>query len=160
MEKISRDTILNAIAPCAFCCYTCNAMKGGIIEESSKTLNNYLEGYYEFGKANRMPRKYIKKIKEFSEQLEKMSARPCGGCRNGANEKCCIPNCFILECAAKHGVDFCGECSEFPCESAETFFKDATLTQWKNNNERIKKYGAEDYFTYATSQSHYKFYKK
>lgn len=158
MNNISRNNILDAIAPCAFCCYTCSAMKGGVIEASSKMLNNYLVGYYEFCKKN-LPRKYKTKIRIFTEQLESMSDRPCRGCRNGANLKCCIPNCFVLACTKEHKVDFCGECKEFPCSKAESFFKGATLTEWKNNNERIKQFGAETYYTYATSRSHYHFYK-
>lgn len=159
MTGVTRTDILNAIAPCAFCCYTCSAMKDGVIENSAKQLSRYLEGYYEFSKTNRFPRKYKSKIKSLTEELEHLSSRPCNGCRNGANEKCCIPDCFILECAGKHNVDFCGECSEFPCARAQEFLKGVTLTEWKNNNERIKEFGAEDYYTYAVSRSHYQFYK-
>lgn len=158
---IDEDTILNAIAPCAFCCFTCAGMKDGVIEETSKKLRHYLEGYYEFNKKN-LPfryKSYTKAIKTFTEQLEKLSDRKCRGCRNGADEKCCIPNCFILECAEAHNVDFCGECKDFPCSRAEGFFKDVTLKEWKSNNERIKKDGVEAYYKYAISRSHYQFYK-
>lgn len=157
MGDIGRNDILDAIAPCAFCCYTCSAMKGGAIATSAKTLRKYLTGYYEFCKQN-LPRKYKAKVKALTEELENMSDRPCGGCRGGANSHCCIPNCFILTCTKAHAVDFCGECKDFPCSRAESFFKGATLTEWKNNNERIKNFGAEAYYTYATSRSHYQFY--
>lgn len=159
-NNISRDKILDAIAPCAFCCYTCAGKKGGVIEETSKKLSHYLEGYYEFNKSN-LPLKhrgYSKKIKEFKKRLDKMSDKPCNGCRNGADEKCCIPNCFILECAKLHKADFCGECDEFPCSKGEEFFKGLVLKEWKANNERIKRNGAEDYYEFATSRSHYQFY--
>lgn len=155
--EMERDTLLKAIAPCAFCCFTCAAMQGGVIEETSKKLNHYLAGYYEFGKKN-LPfkyRSYNKKIKILTEQLEKMSSRPCGGCRSGADERCCIPNCFIPECARQHKVDFCAECDAFPCAEATAFFKGPNLKEWKLNNERIRQSSAEAYYEYALSRSHY-----
>lgn len=160
-EEIKRETILNAVAPCAFCCLTCSAMKGGIIEEASKKLSHYLDGYYEFGKKNFFGkyRSYSKKIKLFTEQLARISAGNCGGCRSGADGKCCIPNCFILECSKQHRVDFCGECNEFPCKKAEEFFNGKTLEEWVNNNCFIKDNGAQSYYEDAVSRSHYHFYK-
>ena len=157
----NRDTILNAIAPCAFCCMTCAAMENGIIAETSKKLRWYLDGYYEFSKKN-LPlkyRAYSKKIKILTEQLENMSDRTCGGCRNGANKKCCIPDCFIPECAKLHHVDFCGECDEFPCNRAMDFFKGETLVQWEIHNNQIQENGVENYYKDAVSRSHYNFYR-
>lgn len=159
-SNVDRNIILNSVAPCAFCCFTCPAMKGGVVEETSAKLSHYLQGYYEFNKKN-LPlkyRPYSKKVKMFTEHLEKMSNARCNGCRNGADKKCCIPNCSILQCTKTHNIDFCAECSEFPCKKAEGFLKDTTLEEWRSNNERIKKYGIEEYYKYAVSRSHYQVY--
>lgn len=158
----SKNEILDAVAPCAFCCFTCAAMKGGVLEETSVKLRHYMEGYYEFNRKN-LPfkyRAYSKKIKLLTEGLDLLSNRPCRGCRAGADPRCCIPNCFISECAERHEVDFCGECRDFPCEKALDFFKGDTLAQWKFNNEMIKKGGVESYYEYACSHSHYDFYRR
>lgn len=157
-----KNTIIDAIAPCAFCCFTCAAKNGGVIAETSTNLVHYLEGYYEFTKRN-LPfsrRSYSRKVKFLINELEHMSERPCNGCRAGSDKRCCIPNCFISECVKIHSVDFCGECSEFPCEKASEFFKGDTYTQWMLNNESIKNDGAEKYYEYACSHSHYDFYHR
>lgn len=161
-ETFERSEILDDIAPCGFCCFTCAAKKGGAIEESAARLNCYLEGYYEFTKTN-LPfkyRAYCKRIKTLTNELEHLSSRKCGGCRSGADEKCCIPDCVILQCAETHGVDFCGECSEFPCNKAGSSLKGITLKEWRSNNEMIKKNGIEEYYKFAVSRSHYSFYKE
>lgn len=161
-SNVGRDVILNACAPCAFCCYTCAAMKGGVIEQTSEKLSHYLEEYYDFTMKN-MPfkyRAYRKRIKIFTEQLESMKARKCGGCRSGADERCCIPDCFVAECAKSKNVDFCGECDEFPCSRGTEFFRGTTLEKWKSNNELIKSEGVQSYYTYAVSRSHYHFYRR
>ncbi len=159
-KNIDKDVILKAIAPCAFCCFTCAAMKDGIIEKSSKQLLYYLEGYYEFNRIN-LPLRYrgfSKRLKALNRELEKMSDRPCLGCRAGADKRCCIPDCFILECAKTHKVDFCGQCAEFPCSRAMDFFKGKNLEQWIKNNNRIRESSAEEYYAFAVSKSHYHFF--
>jgi hypothetical protein len=41
---------------------------------------------------------------------------PCRGCRNIAGYCPVIEGeCSTFDCAAKHGVEFCFECAEFPC---------------------------------------------
>lgn len=160
-DSIDRAEMIDAVAPCAFCCFTCAAKKNGVIEESSKKLNHYLEGYYEFNKKV-LPfryRNYSKKIKELVTQLEKFSDRPCNGCRNGADERCCIPDCFIEKCTREHNVDFCGECDEFPCKRALDFFVGENLKEWKSNNEKIRNSSPEDFYRYAVSKSHYLHFK-
>lgn len=66
-----------------------------------------------------------------------------------------IPDCSISQCTKTHQVDFCGECNDFPCEKAENFLKGITLSEWHNNNEKIREYGIEEYYKYAVSRSHY-----
>lgn len=156
-EIIDRDTVMAAVAPCAFCCFTCAAKKNGIIEDLSKRLNYYLEGYYEFNRKN-LPiryRNYSRKIKEFTEQLEKLSDRPCMGCRAGADKRCCIPDCFIEECTRSKQISFCGECDDFPCSRALNFFKGENLKEWKSNNEKIRQTSPEEFYRYAVSKPHY-----
>jgi hypothetical protein len=46
----------------------------------------------------------------------KKQSLPCPGCRSGTGRCCVIENtCETYICAADHQVDFCFECSEFPC---------------------------------------------
>ena len=48
MDKISKEQILDFIAPCSLLCYSCPGFTRGIICELSSKLHNYFEGFYEF----------------------------------------------------------------------------------------------------------------
>jgi hypothetical protein len=47
----------------------------------------------------------------------------CLGCRTDAGTRWCI-NCTIKKCARNKRIDFCYECSDFPCEMLENFKND------------------------------------
>lgn len=68
-----KKEILDAIAPCSLCCYTCGAKKDGAISKYSKILLDYHKGYYQF--KSRLPLKHKKQIlkedKRFLQELEK-----------------------------------------------------------------------------------------
>ncbi len=166
MDKFNNsqgEAILKAIAPCSLCCYACPAMKGGAVEETSKKLLHYLEGYQDFLEES-LPKKYrsyAKKIGAFTEQLEHQAHPSCNGCRDNTHGKCCIKGCFILDCTQKHGVEFCAYCNEFPCSKlTEDVFGATTISEWKKGNLRIKEVGIERFYEEATSRSHYLPYKK
>ena len=166
---MDKETILDAIAPCSFCCYTCHAKKNGIIAETAKKLLNYHLGYYEF-RYRTSRKRYGKSIKEdkcFLKRLEETAKAPCNGCRSGEHGKYCIKDCFIRECTVAHGVDFCGECTEFPCDKGKNLFSntdlsfsDNVLSDWISGNGRIKEVGVDQYYKEATSRSHYLSFSK
>jgi hypothetical protein len=156
------ERIINAIAPCSLSCITCPAMKGGQIEKYSKQLKNMFEGYYEF-QNKYLPEEHkdhAEAFKTFYKHLNKYTQGNCKGCREGRNESSCIKNCFILECTLDHGVDFCGECNEFPCDKLSTdIFKPEIIDEWIENNYKIKEHGIEIFYEEAILRSHYKVYK-
>jgi hypothetical protein len=45
----------------------------------------------------------------------------CHGCRSDKRGFYCRQHCKMAECAAQRGLDFCGECEEFPCPDLKTF---------------------------------------
>jgi hypothetical protein len=65
-------------------------------------------------------------------RLEGMAARMgrtvdelrCNGCRSDKQCFYCTSMCQMKTCAAGKGVDFCGECNEFPCETLKAFQKE------------------------------------
>ncbi len=165
---MDKKEILDAIAPCSLCCYTCGAKKDGAISKYSKILLDYHKGYYQF--KSRLPLKHKKQIlkedKRFLQELEKKTNGGCNGCRNGEHSKYCIKGCFILECTKAQGIVFCGECSKFPCDNCKQLFSDKSIcmknniySDWLYGNERIKLVGAEQYYREAISHSHYQSFK-
>ena len=159
---MDKSKILDSIAPCSLCCYTCSAKQGGVIEETAKKLLHYFEGYYEFNR-DTLPQEfqtYTEKTKRMTDRLAKYTTRMCSGCRNDEHGKCCIEGCNIYDCTRSHGVDFCADCSEFPCDKVnEEVFSPIVMEAWKQGNERIRKVGIEQYCEEAMATPHYLAFK-
>lgn len=166
MSDYSKQDLLNYIAPCSLLCYTCPALKDGAISECAVKLCNYFEGYYDFNDAN-IPEQYrwwLDEFESFHKKLEKYTASKCPGCRNNPISGLgCIEGCIVPKCAKMHGVDYCAECSDFPCEEAKDFFANINMIigqDWENGNKRIIEVGIERYYDEKKNISHYISYKK
>jgi hypothetical protein len=70
----------------------------------------------------------------------------CNGCRTEVITAYC-KNCFMKKCAAEKGIDFCGECNEYPCTELKEFQSKLPhrAELWKSQ-ERIKEIGWENWF--------------
>ena len=157
MDKISKEQILDFIAPCSLLCYSCPGFTRGIICELSSKLHNYFEGFYEF-QVKYAPEEYKPRadlFREFKEFLLRFTKPICNGCRHNPNPESCIPGCFILECTQEHGVDYCGECKLFPCSKVDTIFNPDVYKRWVKGNERIREVGVELFFEEERDKSHY-----
>ena len=166
MKDMNMEDLLRYVAPCSLICYTCPACKDGAISQCSSRLCNYYEGYYEFNDAN-LPDEYrgwLKDLKEFYEKLERNTHSACPTCREyPENAQGCIDNCVVRDCYKKKHVDFCAECSDFPCQKAIDFFQQVNpviIKDWMAGNERIKEIGIRQYFEEKKDISHYSSYKK
>lgn len=75
-------------APCGIDCFNCNLYEKNITEE--------------------WQREFATKLGKKPEEI------PCGGCR----KQCCsfMSQCATRDCVQKQEVEFCFQCSEFPCE--------------------------------------------
>ncbi len=71
----------------------------------------------------------------------------CQGCRSEKRCFYCEDICKMSKCAAAKGVDFCGECAEFPCADLKTFQAEMPhrIELW-NNQARIKEVGYEKWY--------------
>jgi len=71
----------------------------------------------------------------------------CEGCRS---EKRCIycNNCTFDKCAADKGIEFCGDCDEYPCEQLKEFqsARPHRIELWAAQ-QRIKEVGYEKWYT-------------
>ena len=162
MEKVSAD-ILNAVAPCSMFCSTCTGCKYGDISLHAKELLRLLDGHKEFLEKN-LKKEYRHKLDEFivfQNKFKKYANPKCGGCRNGGSSGCSIKSCFINECCKEHNVNFCGECSLFPCDKVNnTVFKDNVVKKWFDGNTRIKQIGINSYYEERKNIPHYIEHKK
>lgn len=152
LEELKRK-----IAPCSLMCHTCSAYYEGVICEASKTLLKYLdgmEGFYE----KHIPAA-VTNYHVFEKLLKRYASGPCSGCRTGIHNGCTIEGCFLLDCVEKHGVDYCGECDEFPCGKPQTIFEEQVYDKWLMGNSYIKAHGVEAYWEEFGASPHYEAYK-
>ena len=73
----------------------------------------------------------------------------CPGCRNAGGKIAHLPMpCRVYPCAAEKGVDFCGDCPDFPCDFLHPYM-DRCAVVWHNtkvfNLCLIKKMGLEEW---------------
>ncbi|HSQ78048.1 MAG TPA: DUF3795 domain-containing protein [Nitrospirota bacterium] len=87
----------------------------------------------------------------FQRSFEEMQ---CNGCRSEKRCFYCETKCTMAKCAAAKGVDFCGECAEYPCKDLKEFQALAPhrIELWKSQT-RIKEAGWKTW--YAEMVRHY-----
>jgi len=80
----------------------------------------------------------------FQKPLEDLQ---CHGCRTDKRSFYCREICNISKCAQEKGVEFCGECSEYPCADLKAFQAEAPhrIELWKSH-ERIREAGFERWY--------------
>ena len=93
--------------------------------------------------------------KEDPERLEALAKRlgrpvsdvECHGCRSEKRSFFCREECKMAKCAADKGIDFCGECPEYPCVDLKEFQSKMPhrIELWPSQ-ERIKEAGYEKWF--------------
>ncbi len=124
-------------------------------------LHRHLDGFGELrgrGMEAEARREWDRYFADFRGTLDFLGAASCPGCRKGALQGCCIPGCPVPACAGERGVDFCGECPDFPCEKAGSFFAaqgEGLRQAWEQGGSRIRKIGAAAYFVEKREVSHY-----
>lgn len=166
MEK---GKLLQYVAPCSLLCYACGSFKDGPVSECARRLHTYWEGYCEF-RSRYLPEEsrsaWHTEFKAFDDTLQYLGGASCPGCRNNppSNKGTwgCLEGCVPQACVKEHGVDFCAECDEFPCQKAKDFFTthENLVDEWESGNRRIKEVGAEAYFEEKKDISHYIRYKE
>lgn len=97
------------------------------------------------------PEKLTELSRRYQKPLEELR---CRGCRS--EERCfyCETVCFMATCASGKGVEFCGDCAEYPCAGLREFQALAPhrIELWKNHARR-KEAGWETW--YAEMIEHY-----
>lgn len=154
---MKKSEILKKVAPCSLMCHTCSGYHKGVICESSKTLLKYLEGMKEFYEKHRPDD--VESYCSFEDILRMYGSAPCSGCRSTEHNGCSIEGCFLLECTKNHGIDFCGECDEFPCKKTQDLFEEVVYKQWLEGNQQISDYGIDFFWENNSEKPHYKPYK-
>jgi hypothetical protein len=147
------EQIKNRLAPCGLHCGKCYAFSGGDIRNSSNILKDSLGNFdiYASRFVDLINEPVFKKYPEFKELLSYFSTVDCEGCRK---EKCKIfKNCKVRDCLENKKIDFCFECSDFPCDN--TGFDQHLHKRSVDINLRMKEIGVEKYYNEIKDKSRY-----
>jgi hypothetical protein len=86
------------------------------------------------------------------EPLAKRMGKPieelhCQGCRTDKRCFYCRSICTMATCAAAKGIDFCGECKDYPCSDLKVFQAQMPhrIELWKSQ-QRIREAGYETWY--------------
>ena len=90
------------------------------------------------------PGRLAKLAQRLGKSIEEMQ---CNGCRSDRRCFYCESKCTMAKCAATKGVDFCGECAEYPCQDLKAFQAELPhrIELWQSQ-ERIKEAGYETWY--------------
>jgi hypothetical protein len=93
---------------------------------------------------NEDPERLVMMAKRYQRPLEELK---CGGCRSEKRCFYCETMCTMAKCAAEKGVDFCGDCADYPCKSLKEFQTLAPhrIELWKSHARR-KEAGLETWY--------------
>ena len=131
MEKMDSEFIKGRIAPCGLHCGKCFAFADGDISYHSNELKKSLGNEPVFAK-----------YADFKEFLDHLSVATCQGCRK---EKCKLfKTCNVRACSEEKQVDYCFQCSCFPCEN--TGFDEHLYKRFVAINRRKQEVGVEKYY--------------
>jgi hypothetical protein len=136
--------IKNRLAPCGIHCGKCFAFKDGDIGESSRRLKQSLGNFDVYAErfVELLNKPVFRKYPEFKEMLEYFSIAECSGCRN---ERCKLfKSCKVRSCSERKNVDFCFQCSDFPC--GDTGFDEHLYKRSVEINKKMAHIGVEKYY--------------
>ncbi len=136
--------LLESLGPCGINCRKCFAFKNGSIKQESVKLKNSLGNFDIYAKRfnELLDAPVFSKYPDFKEMLDYFASGTCLGCRK---QECHLfKSCNVRNCHKEKSVDFCFQCSEFPCNNSGF---DIHLEQrWILINQRMKEVGVEKYF--------------
>lgn len=146
--------IKSRLGPCGIHCGKCFAFADGDIKNYSRKLKDSLGDFEIY--ANRfvdlIGEPVFQKYKDFHELLAYFASVSCTGCRN---EKCKIfKDCNVRTCSEKQNVDFCFQCSKFPCNN--TGFDEHLYKRSIDINLKMKEIGIEKYYEEIKDKPRYK----
>ena len=88
------------------------------------------------------------RLKTFAERYRMpVEAWECEGCRSEKRSYYCKNICKMVACAADKGIEFCGECDEYPCDELKKFQAERPhrIELWESQG-RIAEIGFSEWF--------------
>ena len=132
---------IEGLAPCGLDCHRCVMYADGVIKRSASDLAAALEGFENMAPRVAARAPALANYQQFVEVLALFAGASCTGCRNGGAT---FPFCAARTCFKEQGVDYCFQCSEYPCERND--YPENFAERWRANNDRMREVGVEQYY--------------
>lgn len=133
--------VLERLSVCGMDCSRCADYDNGTIRVISIKLLELLNGYHRLAKMKVDINPIFNEYPKFQEILSLFAEGNCSGCRS-ENVKCPI-TCHAKTCCKEKEIDFCFQCSEFPCSQQ---FEGKLRERWIEKNNRMKEIGVEGFY--------------
>lgn len=133
--------IKNKIAPCGLDCGRCAGYSGGDVKRLSGELAAALGNYRRIAPIRARADAEFAYFEQFEKILMTFAGADCDGCRMPDSR--CPAICKAKNCHREKGVDFCFQCSEFPCGDEMQL---VTGNRWRTSNERMAEIGIEAFY--------------
>jgi hypothetical protein len=153
MDLIMQQDLLDKFGPCGLLCEKCFAYDKGPIRFHAEQLQQNLGNFDNY--ANRfvilLDEPKFGNYPVFKEFLKLISAANCVGCRK---QDCHLFNdCKVKDCYKEKRVDFCFQCTDFPCD--HTGFDENLNQRWLKINQKIIDIGLENYYNEIKDKPRY-----
>ncbi len=144
------EDVLKHLSPCGLDCGRCADHQNGRISELSATPREMLGNYYRVARLKSPDNPLFQGYPTFEGILEQFSHASCGGCRSDAVT--CPVICKVKSCHKEKVVDFCFQCSEYPClEPMDNRLKE----RWKERNDRMTNVGVVKFYDEQIKKARY-----
>ena len=147
------EFIKSRLAPCGLHCGKCFAFSDGDIRLQSQQLKENLGNFDVYAErfVTMLNEPAFSKYPHFKLVLNLLSESKCKGCRK---EKCVLlKTCKVRDCSEKKNVDFCFQCSIFPCN--DTGFDEHLYKRFVHINQRMKEIGVDAYYDEVKDKPRY-----
>jgi hypothetical protein len=138
------------LAPCGNDCSRCANYENSKIVLLSRELNENLENFENMAGKIKDFMPIFNHYEEFLAILGHFSKGSCPGCRFSDKPTC---QCSINMCHKKENVNFCFECSKYPCNP--TTYNESISKVWNENNDNMKNNGIENFYTAQKQKTRY-----
>lgn len=150
VEK-SYEEILHVMAPCGLHCGKCMAFAGGHIQREASILRQHLGPHFDqYAERFATMNPVFKDYPAFKRVLDFFAEGSCQGCRKSG---CLFKECKLAACVKEHGVDYCFQCKEFPCDRHG--LPSGLAAVWRRNNQLMKEHGVEDFYEETKNKPRY-----
>jgi Protein of unknown function (DUF3795) len=150
-DELTYEEILDRLAPCGLDCHRCVMCVDGVIKRSAGELAAALEGFQNMAPRAAARATVLAGYQQFAEVLALFAEASCTGCRSGGAT---FPFCSARTCFKEQGVDYCFQCSEYPCTRNE--YPENFQERWRANNDRMREVGVEQYYRESLQQPRYR----